>query len=470
MHDKKPQQLSVDDWITVGFDRPILTRESLDRGRTEYVREEDRRRGDSRRDQTGRYPVLLDLSQTALIGFDVLPRLGALLKHRVDEDLATRLRLPLEPGEEGRPNPVIDYLQTWHFGQFIERITERPFESFLDDQSCKAWSDWTLERSRYARVSRDPEGEELVQMSSQRYVRLTAMRDEDLRMVTEATDPNDRRYRAGEAIERTLAGWTRGLLRSIFDQTLVNRDGKPAGDMVGTTILAELLINSLIHSSARLIYTYGQFSHLRESSDGRGYFVLSVWDNAGDEKDLGKQLWGAISADRAISPAFGKITEVYHIWGDGHYERSVPIGTRTTAKEVVRRLVDTPYGATVAGITSEPGSLGVRPRGALDVDRLPDDFQGYAGLGLHRVKLAALVAIDGVMEYAGSTLRTTIRLMSSDDWKESGGPDFSKVGTAGDQYRVDRRQIDKRSTWPLAGNLWTVWLPVRTSEARNAFR
>lgn len=451
-------------WINVAPElagkRRLLTRRSLDNARIRYIQREAEERAHSRVDDMGTAPLELDLSRTGLLGYDVLPRLGALIKYRLDKGLPTRLVLPTETESLGRPNPVVDYLQTWRFGQFVETITGQSFISILDDHSKEAWESWQLKKSRYARYAHDPEGEELVQLSSSSYVRLTPLEQRDLDLVESASNTNERRYRAGETVEQSVSDWTRGLLRTIFDKTIVDKEGRSAGDLVGRIILSELLINSLVHSHTRLVYTYGQFSwREEEDNEKRGHFVLSVWDDAANHADLGRLLWSAVAAKRAESPAFGHSDECYHIWNERGYDRTVRIADGITANDVIRSRIDVPFGATVAGLTSDPSAPSAQIEG-VPGDTVPELFQGYSGLGLHRVKLAAIRAIDGKLEYAGSTLRTSISALSEVDRDELLRLRGSLDGTEA-QYRVDQQSVDKSRHWPLAGNLWTVWLPAR---------
>ncbi len=437
----------------------VLDRWALDLARVDYVAQELVRSG-GRHDNVGRSPLLMDLSRVTSIAYGVLPMLGALLKYRSDEELITYLRLPVGIPEDRLVNPVIDYLRTWQFGEFLWKITGRQIDDFLTPESRLAWSEWTPESSTYAETR--AYGARRLQVLSKKSLCLTQLSEADVTDIGGIQDADERRYRAAQAVSGRVSEWTRGVLGSLLKPLIVDRNGKSASEMVGATILNELLINSVVHPSAKHVYTCGQFCPPVKGFSDRWYFVLSVWDNAADRRSLGQRLFAAARADRAASPAFGRVREVFHVWHDGKWARRVEVADRTLASDLVDELKDAPFGATVPGITSEPSAGATGKWMDLDGDDLPSEYQGFSGLGLYRVRLVVVRAIGGFMEYSGSTLRTEIRAARNRDIgvvSRTDAEDSHANDLVDGHYRIDQRS-DKRECWPLAGNLWTVWLPV----------
>lgn len=451
-------------------DRPkegstILDRWALDLARVDYVAQEMARFG-GQPYTVGRSPLLMDLSDVTSIASGVLPMLGALIKYRSDEELTTYLRLPTVVPDDRLVNPVIDYLRTWQFGEFLQNITGRSIDDLLTPESLLAYQNWAPENSTYADARTYGSGR--LQALSKKSLRLTQLNEGDVSAIGAIRDADERRYRAAQTVSGRVSEWTRGVLGSLLKTFIVDRNGKPASEMVGATILNELLVNSLVHPSAKLVYTYGQFCSPIDNFSDHWYFVLSVWDNADDGRNLGHRLFSAAEANRATSPAFGRVPEAFHVWENDKLIRSVETSEEVRVNDLVKELKDAPFGASVPGMTSEPLARSQVASSALEGDDLAPEYQGFSGLGLYRVRLAAVRAMGGFMEYSGSTLRTQIRAARNSD-----------IGTVRDSdaendlidrhYRVDRRSDQAEGEcWPLSGNLWTVWLPATPDSVRRS--
>lgn len=446
----------------------VLDRAVLDLGRVDYI-EQERAMRSAPEEQVGTTPLLFDLSRTTLIGYGLLPMLGALIKYRTEAGLITYLRLPTRHTAD-HPNSVIDYLQTWQFGSFLEDITGHGISHFLTRDSRDAWDAWTPEVSRYA--DSRPYGHDRIQVLSKNFVCLTQMNPGDVRDISTVGDVNERRYRAGQYASSQVAEWTTGIIGSLLQSRIRDRKNNPASNLVGSTILNELLINSLVHPTAARIYTYGQFCPPDKfSGDNRWYFVLSVWDDADGQKTLGPTLSAAFKRGTATNSAFGQVPETFHLWGEGRYVRSIEMSQLTTPRDLFRKLADAPFSATVPGVTSDPNAINASLHEVTDeTDDVPADLQQFSGLGLYRVRRAAVRALGGFMEYAGSTLRTEIHAARLKDTQPLGASGISsdfENELQWNSYRIDSR-LSKRECWPLAGNLWTVWLPASDERATEA--
>lgn len=443
-----------------------LSRAMLDLGRTEYVRIASEELGvvegyDS-------VPLLLDLTRTRAIGYGVLPMLGALIKYRHDKKYSTRLLLPTDPVDGRDVNPVIDYMRTWRFGEFVETITGMAsqdttnlgvsgFTAFLDERCVKAWTDWTPEQSTYSRTARD--GANQVQVLSSKHAALTEIARPPANGDSSADVQRDQ---AGLAIASTIAKWTTGTLGSLLKYRIRNRQGQPDADIVANTILNELLVNSLIHPGRARVFTCGQFTSAPVG--GRSYFVLSVWDGADDESSLSAKLRAAANRDVIQSPAFGHVRENFVVWDGNRFMRQID-PNEGSAKQHLTKMSDAPHMAMVAGVTSDPDTLTAPPDEG--IGDIPADYQGFAGMGLYRVRIATIRALDGFIEYSGSDQRMRMRQASREELEAQSfaGKNGNPISQA-DSYRVDIRS-SKRDCWPLAGDLWAAWLPVTDDPSRQ---
>lgn len=453
-------------------DRPkegaaFLSRQALDLARVDYIDQEMKDAGRPL-DSIGNSPLLLDFSRASAIGYGVLPMLGALLKHRTEAGLVTRIRLPVDLPDSRCVNPVIDYLQTWQFGRFVEAITGHSLRDILTRKSREAWDRWGPEKSKYADVQ--ARGEERLQALSRKYVCLTPMSEDAIREISKIDDANERRFRAGQAVNRHVAEWTTGVLGSLLKDRIVDRKGTQASGLVGSTVLNELLINALVHPKASFVYTYAQFCPPVPSYSNNWYFVLSVWDDSQEPHGLSHKLFTAAKSEKAESAAFGRMTEVFHVWSERGRPRTVAVSPGMTVSAIIEKLKDAPFGSTIAGVTSDPIAASASPNQSLDEDQLPAEFQGFSGLGLYRVRMAAVRALGGFMEYTGSTLRTDIRAARRLDLGDAASavPEDLANEIVDGHYRVDQRG-SKRDCWPVAGNLWTVWLPARPDPGEGHF-
>lgn len=437
-------------------DAPIL-----DLARVEYMRQERKVCG-ANSTEVGSGPLVLDFSRAKMISAGVLPILGSLIKYRSDRRQITQLHLPIAP-EGSEFSSVVDYMRTWCFGEFVEEITGYPMTEFLTSDSLMMWERWSPAKSSYVRTVPSPDGSR-VHVLSKNYVSLMRLNVEDMESV-ECSKLNDRRYRAGQIASLRVEQWTTtGTLGPLLKKRIVDRQGRPASELIGATILNELLINSLIHPHSSRVYTYGQFcpsTTIREQS----YFVLSVWDDGDNEQSLPEVLSKAIAKRKATSPAYGHVQEVYRLWEDGRFIEESDFLEELVFTKYGKQRKNAPFIALMAGVTSEPTASKQGKGLKLEEDNLPENYQGYPGLGLYRVKLAAVQAIGGCLQYAGSTYRNSIRGARRKDSREGiqckdRSDEFQNERIDG--YRVDI-QSNKQQCWPLAGNLWTVWVPVKST-------
>lgn len=432
----------------------------LDLARVEYMRQEREICG-ANFAEVGSGPLVLDFSRAKMISAGVLPMLGSLIKYRSDNRQITQLHLPA--ASEGREfSSVVDYMQTWNFGEFVEGITGHPMTEFLTRDSLMMWKRWSSAKSRYVKTVLSPDGNR-VHILSKNYVSLMRLNVEDMTSIE--CSKLSRRYRAGQIASLRVKEWTRGTLGSLLKKRIVDREGKPASELIGATILNELLINSLIHPHASQVYTYGQFCTSTITRE-QAYFVLSVWDDGNHNQSLPEILSKAIVEHKALSPAFGHVSEVYRLWEDGRLIEESDFLKELIFTKHGKQRKNAPFIASMAGVTSEPTASKQKEFLRLNEDDLPENYQGYPGLGLYRVKLAAVRAVGGCLQYAGSTYRNSIRGARKKDSREgiqckdkSDEVQNEMIGG----YRVDI-QSSKQQCWPLAGNLWTVWVPVNSTE------
>lgn len=459
-----------------------ITGPALDLARTAYLERAAQSQG-LEREEVERAPLELDFKKAKGIGYGVLPLLGALLKYRADNSLETRIILP-SPND----SKMIDYLQTWRFGQFFEAITGRPFESILTPESVQYWNEWNIENSEYS-ISRAFKGQiEAVLADSAIY--LTPLLHQETYELRGDETIDQLRFRAGEIAAQKVAEWTRGRIADLLTKRLDIEEGRSAVEIVCSIILNELLTNSVAHTERRdeqsIIYTYGQFTKYGAEGTSRDYFILSVWDNGGKDLLVPKTIHNAIQNNKAFSEAFGKVKEHSFVWKNGKraYEDTPESIAHLQEKDQKKRtrndLQDSVHRATLAGVCAAPDAPQCSADYALkqlQTDNLEAIYQNSAGLGLYRVKRAAVDLLSGFIQYAGSDNRTELSRARYGDEREFKESPSSHIRENDDVnsymgsgfYRVDI-QHGKRNVWPLAGNLWTLWLPVRKELSQGAQR
>lgn len=442
----------------------VVTQAMLDLARVEYL-ELEKEIWSGVCPKTGSSRLTIDFQNVKAFADGTLPMLGAMLAYRSNKQYKTTLILPTEGPDAKRPSRVIDYLRAWNFDQFVEDLTKRPISEFLDRTTLEEWESWTEDRSRYLNLRQD--GTADLQVLSARRVALTRIPTEAVTSVHSELTPAARRNRASEVVSPFVAEWTVNTLGTILEQRIVTQQGVAVSEVVGAIILNELLINALVHPAAPSIYVTAQF-YQNEEPQEHPYLALSVWDSGRAGKSLSSLLFDASRKGSITSPAFGHISEIYHVWNsDGRYEHRV-IGNDADPKRIAKTHRDALVAAPSPGVTSAPHEPGAVPKKLLNDDRVPEKVQGYAGMGLHRVKIAAVRTIGGVLQYAGDSKRMTMRVARCKDARpaEYLSDDEANQLLGDNSYRVDVR-TDKTISWPLVGNLWTVWLPIADEQGHS---
>lgn len=437
-----------------------VDRTILDLARVEYLERERIVRGDTAR-QAGTAPLLLDFRGINALTDGVLPLLGALIAHRASKDLETKIWLPsVKPESSRKVSSVVDYICAWRFPKFIEDITGMSVDSFFAEETVTQIREWKEIDSRYLETRRD--GARDIQVLSSRLVALTKIEEESISTVCSAESPTVRRELAASAVGPWISEWTVKTLGSILEKRIVNRDGNPAPELVGATILNELLVNSLIHPNPSKVYVMGQFIQEPAYRSTSPYFVLSVWDDGDEGSSLPSLLHSAAQQGCVTNPAFGTISEDYYVWYDDGRKKHVPMPPNITMEQFLAKKANAPLSAMQPGVTVNPAEISTNIGSSPAEECIPEEYRGLAGNGLHVVKVTVVRTLRGMLQYAGAEVRSSLR-----EARRKDVPGFSpSLGEDGNEYlgknsyREDRC-LGSHRCWPLLGNLWTVWLPIK---------
>ncbi len=330
--------------------------------------------------------VLLDLSRATYVDQEVLLYLVALIDQRKRQRQPTSLALPSQ-------DATVDFLRAWQLPEAIRAVTNRAFESFLDEHDRKIFSALQRVPSRYLQVVNVPGGgrETLLPAS---FFAITPVRLGDS---------------AQAAASLVRDAWLDEHVKGVLENHL----GTYA-DRIGPNVLHEAVLNAASHPGAEFAYTSSQLdSHA--SPDGtktRRELVLVIWDDGDSFVQTLLRAWRELGTVR--SAAYGTVVDNFALsisdrrTGELRHLR-LSSGDELSAASPEELMLS----AFFLGVTCQPQESRTEDEAEESYSRIPEDWlptpvRTATGLGLHIMRKTVIDLFGGSIYYASGPFRMRV--------------------------------------------------------------